>query len=237
LDLGLYKKIIDEGVQHKLRSIKLSRGGESLLHPQFAEMIRYARERGIVDIMFNTNATLLSNDKSLEIIEAKPDLIIFSVDAPDKIIYESQRIGANYEKVEENIRKFVELKNQIYPKILTRAHMVYTDESQFLIDCHIRRWQGLVDEITINKASRYSESLVNKKFKCRAPFRRLDIACDGSVYVCDPDRDPKGKLILGNVKEKSIYEIWHSEKIQKMRDAFLRISPEEIDPCKYCRGI
>lgn len=237
LDIDLYKKIIDEGSKRGLRSIKLSRGGESLLHPQFAEMIRYAREKGIIDIMFNTNSTLLSEDKSLEIINAKPDLVIFSVDAPDKAIYESQRVGANYEKTEANIRRFIELKNKIYPKILTRAHMVYTDESQHLIERHIERWQGLIDEITVNMAKNYSETLTGKKFKCRGPFRRLDIACDGSVYVCDPDYDPKGKLILGNVGEKSIFDMWHSTKMQKIRNAFLRNSPEEMDPCKYCRGI
>lgn len=236
MDFELYKKIIDEGSKHSLRSVKLVRGGESLLHPKFSDMIRYAREKGIIDIMFNTNGTLLTDEKSLEIINAKPDLIIFSVDAPDKKIYEEQRVGSNYEQVEKNIKRFIELKNKIYPKIRTRAHMVYTNETESLAPKHIVRWKDIIDEVTVNKAVEYSEAPKNMQFKCRTPFRRLDITWDGKVFVCDPDFDPKQKLLLGNANEQTIYDLWHSPKINHLRDIFRRNSPQEADPCKYCRG-
>jgi len=237
MNFNLYKKIIDESAKNKLKSIKLVRGGESLLHPQFAEMIKYAREKGIIDIIFNTNATLLTPEKSLEIIKAKPDFVIFSVDAPEKKIYEQQRVGANFEQVELNIKNFVELKSKIYPKIITRAHMVYTEETENLINKHITRWKGITDEVTANKANKYCEKPANKKFICRTPFRRLDITWDGSVYLCDPDFDPAGRLLLGNVNTETLYEIWHSEKLNRIREIFRQGSPHLIDPCKYCQGV
>jgi hypothetical protein len=54
--------------------------------------------------------------------------------------------------------------------------------------------------------------------------------------VCDPDYDPEGKLILGNVNNQPIHELWHSDKIKKIRDCFSKMSPEYLDPCKYCIG-
>lgn len=236
MNFELYKKIIDEGVKHGLRSVKLVRGGESLLHPRFVDMIKYARERGVVDIIFNTNATLLTPEKSLEIIKAKPDIVIFSVDAPDKQIYESQRVGASYEAVEDNIKTFIDLKNRYYPKITTSAHMVYTDETKHLVDKHIKRWENLTDRVTTNKANEYIEVPKNKEFRCRNPFRRLDITWDGSVYSCDPDFDPKGKLLLGNVKDSSIHALWHSTIMNKLRDNFKRNTRGGVNPCIYCRG-
>lgn len=235
-DFELYKKIIDEGAKYNLRSVKLARGGESLMHPRFAEMIAYAKEKGIVDVLFNTNAMLLDTEKALEIIKAKPDTVIFSVDAPNKEIYESQRVGSHYETVEKNVKNFVGLKNKFYPKIVTRAHMVYTKETEHLVPAHLARWKGITEEVSIIPALSYSETPKNLKFKCRTPFRRLDITWNGNVYVCDPDYDPKGKLLLGNVKKHTIYELWHSEKINKLREIFRKESPDLVDPCKYCRG-
>ncbi len=236
MDFELYKKIIDEGVKHKLRSIKLVRGGESLLHRRFADMIRYAREKGIVDIMLNTNCTLLTPEKSLEIIKAKPDLVIFSVDAPDKQIYEAQRRGANYEQVEQNIKNFIKLKNKIYPKMITRAYMTYTKETAHLTEKHIARWQGIADEVAINRACEHLQIPTNKNFRCRNPFRRMDITWNGDVYACDPDYDHKERLFLGSVKEKTLYEIWHSGLMNKLRDNFRKNTTGGIDPCIYCRG-
>lgn len=236
MDFSLYKKIIDEGTKNKLRSVKLVRGGESLLHPQFTEMIKYAREKGIVDIMFNTNCTLLSPEKSLEIIKAGPDLVIFSVDAPDKEIYEKQRVGSNYEKVEKNIKAFIELKNKLNSHITTRAYMVYTDETEHLIEKHIERWKNLADDVAVNKACSHSQIQTNKDFRCRNPFRRLDITWDGKAYACDPDFDPQGKLFLGDANTQTIAEIWHSPKIKMLRNSFRQNKTPRIDPCMYCRG-
>jgi len=236
MDFELYKKIIDEGSKNKLRSVKLVRGGESLLHPRFADMIKYAREHGVVDVIFNTNSMLLTPEMSLRIIEARPDFVIFSVDAPDKQIYESQRVGSNYETVENHIKTFVNLKNKLYPKIITRAHMVYTSETEYLVSKHLERWKKITDEISVIKALNYKEEACGLKFKCRTPFRRLDITWDGNVYICDPDYDPKGKLMVGNANNQSIYEIWHSDKINRIREIFYKESPELADPCKFCRG-
>ena len=44
MDLSLFKKVIDEGVENGLCSIKLSLRGEPMLHPQLYEMVRYAKE-------------------------------------------------------------------------------------------------------------------------------------------------------------------------------------------------
>lgn len=237
MDFDMYKKIIDEGVQKGLRSVKLIRGGEGLLHPRFADMIKYAREKGIVDIMFNTNAMLMTSEKAIEIINAKPDLVIFSVDSPEKESFERLRRGAIFEQVEENVKNFISLKNKIYPKMITRAHMVYTNETEHLIGRHIIRWQDIADEVTVTPPMNYCEKIHNKKFRCRTPFRRLEITWNGNVYACDADFDPHGKLFLGNIKEKSIYELWHSEKMKFLRDAFRKESPRDMDPCKYCPGM
>jgi len=58
LNLQLYKKIIDECCEYDLQ-LTPQFFGEPLLHPQFIEMIKYAKLKGIDQIQFTTNAMLL----------------------------------------------------------------------------------------------------------------------------------------------------------------------------------
>ena len=45
MEYGLYRKLIDEISHYPDRELVLFHRGESLLHPQFLDMVRYARDR------------------------------------------------------------------------------------------------------------------------------------------------------------------------------------------------
>ena len=78
MNLELYKKIIDEVGKWK-PIIKLFNLGEPLLHPEIVNMIKYAKKKGCY-VMINTNATLLNEKKSIDIINSGLDEISPSVD-------------------------------------------------------------------------------------------------------------------------------------------------------------
>ena len=91
---ALYKKIIDEGAVKGLAAIKLQVRGESFLHPDLMRCIKYAKEKGIMDVQITTNGTLLDEEKSRKIIESGLDMIIFSLDSNHRISYENS--GKNH---------------------------------------------------------------------------------------------------------------------------------------------
>ena len=69
------------------------------------------------------------------------------------------------------------------------------------------------------------------KKKCFYPFYQIMIDYDGAVLLCN--HDWYKKLILGNVNQKSILEIWNNEIYKKTRynlSNALRID----SPCKEC---
>lgn len=84
LDWELFKKIIDEGIKYHLPSIKLNYRREPLLHPDLSKMVKYAKEKGILEVQSNTNGLLLNDQKAEELIEAGLDRIIFSFDGATK---------------------------------------------------------------------------------------------------------------------------------------------------------
>ena len=60
MDFDLYKKIIDEISEMSVPSIKLNWRGEPLLHPNISKCIDYAKRKGILEVIINTNATMLT---------------------------------------------------------------------------------------------------------------------------------------------------------------------------------
>ena len=84
IDEQLCYKLIDQAAEMKIPSIKFNWRGEPLLHPKLPEFIKYAKMKGILETIINTNATHLNEKKSEELIEAGLDLIIYSFDGGSK---------------------------------------------------------------------------------------------------------------------------------------------------------
>ena len=116
MDEDLYKKIIDETSKLNIPSIKLNWRGEPLLNPKMPEMIKYAKSKGILEVLINTNAVSLNEKKSQEIVDSGLDVIIYSFDGGSKNTYEKLRPGRfkknSFEKVYDNIKKFSEIKKK-----------------------------------------------------------------------------------------------------------------------------
>ena len=76
-----------------IASLKLNWRGEPLLHPQLCEIIRHAKEQGIVDVIINTNATHLDDSYAEKLLNSGLDYIIFSFDGGTKETYEKNRVS------------------------------------------------------------------------------------------------------------------------------------------------
>ena len=104
MSFEVLKKIIDEGAGKGLYGVKFNIRGEPLLHPQIHEFVQYAKQQGLVDIYFNTNAMLLTEEMGRKLIDAGLDRLSVSFEGVTKDVYEKNRVGAVYETVLENIK-------------------------------------------------------------------------------------------------------------------------------------
>jgi len=86
--------------------------GEPLLNPDLVDMIKYCK--GIrMSSSVVTNATLLDENLSREMLKAGVGEIRISIDGATKNTYESIRIGAKFEKVTDNIQTLTELRKKL----------------------------------------------------------------------------------------------------------------------------
>ncbi len=152
----LYKKIVDECVKLEVPSIKLNWRGEPLLNPKIDEFIKYAKEKGILEVSINTNAVTLSEEKSKKLINSSLDIIIFSFDGGTKETYEKMRPGRfhnnNFDKVYENIKKFSEIKKKMNSKFpVTKIQMILTKDSRGETQDFFDLFSDILDDVTITQ--------------------------------------------------------------------------------------
>jgi len=86
--------------------LSLNGTGEALLHPQLFEMIEHAKRymREGAKISFNTNGLLLNQESIEKIFATGVDIIIVSIDAPEKELYERIRLNSDFDLVISNIK-------------------------------------------------------------------------------------------------------------------------------------
>ena len=80
-------------------------------------------------------------------------------------------------------------------------------------------WSGLVDQIAfvnfIPWVDTYNDEINNIKAPCSDLWRRMFIWLDGKVNPCDSDY--KSKLVVGNINDNNISELWKSDKYGEYR--------------------
>ena len=84
-------KLIDQASKLNVPSMKFNWRGEPLLNPLLPEIIDYAKKRGVLETIINTNATKLNLDMGKKIINSGLDLMIYSFDGGSKKSYEKMR--------------------------------------------------------------------------------------------------------------------------------------------------
>lgn len=93
----------------RLSTVTLQGLGEPLLAPDLLSMVEYAASRGL-RVGFNTNATLLSRDVAERLVDAPLAWLCVSLDGATAATYESIRDGASFDRVERNVRAFVDVR-------------------------------------------------------------------------------------------------------------------------------
>lgn len=242
MDIKLFKKLIDEGSKKGLCSIKLQYRGEPLLHPDVIEAVRYAKEKGIIEVMFNTNANLLTEKIAKGLIEAGLDKIICSVDGFEPGFYESVRIQGNFNTVVKNIKRLKELKTEMNKETpLIRVQMIRLKRIKNMeehIDKYVKFWEdtsdilGFEDEQDYDKNRNKDSYTECSTFRCNQLWQRMLVTWDGDFRLCCSDI--YGTIELGNANKKSIEDVWCGLVYNTVRKLHLDGRSHQFELCKRC---
>ncbi|MDR2350014.1 MAG: radical SAM protein [Deltaproteobacteria bacterium] len=240
MDFRLFERLVGEGAENGLRSVKLNFLGEPLLYPKLPEMIKFARDRGLW-VMLNTNAVLLTRGMSEKLLASGLTDAFFSFDSPYEREYERVRVGAEYGKTLENIRVFAELKNAMGLRhVQTRAGMILSEDPRGREKTKadfISLFRGLgVAEIGFGlptvPGKDYSPLNPKGFFRCPDLFRRVFVFHDGVAGPCCGDW--VRSLIVGDANRSTLKEIWRSGVYGELRESHLAGDYGKVPTCRAC---
>lgn len=241
LEFELFKKAIDEGSSNGLCAVNFDNFGEPLLNSDIFKMIEYAKQKGIFDVFFHTNATALNQRNGERLIESGLDKLIISFDSSYPEKYEKVRIGAKFNKVLRNIRNFTKLKRQFNViKPLTRINCIkFPDTTEREMEDVIKLFSLIVDSVSFidfvdpvkSKKGNFAENYTSG-FICPQIITRLTIWEDGKISPCCMDYDRT--LCLGNLKDTTLKQTWESVKLKRIREKHFKGRFFEILSCRRC---
>ena len=246
MDMDLFKRIIDEAEQNGCYALRFNGDSEPLiLQDRFIEMLDYVSSKRFLDVFFGTNGTLLKPGISIKIIETGLTRMNVSFDSPEKETYEKIRIGANFDKVLNNIRKFMDMRNAMNRRLpFVRVQMVVMEQNKHQMADFKRLMGSIVDAIgfisytppfdfTHVRSLGATKKQFNPDFVCDYLYQRLYIKANGDVAACFMEM-PDDANIIGNVKYDNLKSLWHGPFLTKLREFHETGRITEIDMCRRC---
>lgn len=246
MDLALYKKIIDEAALHLPVKLVLFFRGESLLHPQFAECLQYAKEKGIGPVQFASNGLALEDDVADRMLDAGIDFISFSLDTLNPDVYRAARKHGDLKASMRNVirlsEKCRERKRRGLPvprlQVSTIELEAYMDEQQAFISF----WKKYVDIVRVyyehDEKGRFRNPGVYAELPdtgtrrpCRKVFTDFLIYWNGDLALCNYDW--KGSPGM-NIRNMSVYDAWHSGRYEQIRAMHNSGSMDDGLICREC---
>ncbi|AOY75665.1 radical SAM/SPASM domain-containing protein [Clostridium formicaceticum] len=237
MDFSLYKKIIDE-IAGKVPALRLSLRGEATLHPNFIECIQYAKKKGIKEVSFLTNGSKLDYEFIEKIIRSEVDWITISIDGVGET-YETIRKPMKFNNILNSVISLKSIKEKLgvkrpVVKIQTIWPAIKDDPEKYY-----NTFKQYVDLIAFNPliefSSKTSDIAYEDFFYCPQLYQRLVIGADGYALMCACDEYGKSRGHIGNANEETVYEIWHSSKLNYIRETHKKANGfKELEVCSQC---
>ena len=236
MEQDLYEKIIAECARGGTRTLHLHNFGEPLMDKKLPERIALAKKSGISRVKIYCNGAFLKGKIAEGLIRSELDEIKVSIDGADAEEFNRIRIGLNHETTVQNARNFRKMRDEISttgkPTIIATCSQTSNEEQtrEMLRDvvdsvefAHLHNWAGARAWLLGGKRIRKP---------CDRLWRTFTILVNGDVALCCLDYS--GKVLLGNVRDSTIAEIWNNERYQQLRAQHRRSKQHRIEICKDC---
>lgn len=233
----LYASVIDQCAGNNCREVQLHNFGEPLLDKALPERIRYAKLKGIRKVKIFSNGSLFDEKRARALIEAGLNEVQISIDGACKEEYERIRYPLKFDRVIENVKRLVALRDEVGADIrVAVACCSTTDQTatmsslEDVVDSFsfgkIHNWGGEHDQVSSARQGKTRKP-------CSRLWRTFTILANGDVALCCLDYD--GHHILGRIDEDtSIREIWRGEAYTAVRRKHLEAQQAQIDLCRTC---
>jgi radical SAM protein with 4Fe4S-binding SPASM domain len=250
-----FEKILDSIRKNKefVKVVVLYHGGEPLLNPFFCDFVRKIKDvNASIFVKTVSNGMILTRPLCKNLIKCGIDAIEFSLDGVSPMESQMIRVKSNTEKIVINIKFLIGLikrlrinKPAIY--IATTQFIRKIPASDALPVISVPDWlrqefkKGVKFKPTygvkwphMGDCGKFDAKVLDSNLKesneCDHVLNTITIRHDGNVVPCCYDLT--SKLIMGNIYDNRLEEIWNNEKYQALRK-FIR-NKKYVSICANC---
>lgn len=258
MDLGLFERILGQIERYTVcAGISLFLSGEPLLNRNLDRMIEMVRERFGMGPLIATNATLLSREMSIKLLDAGVGLFMIDFCA-DREHFERMCPPAEWQKVHDNIRGLAELIRERGDHVVVKLKdLDWRGETAAERDESMARLKGLFGEAfpfeyisynLHNWAGEFAEKAEEnygykggrrgsklKFHPCSHLWLMMNIHYDGKVSICC--RDIMQEAVIGDFREEELPEIWNGDRMRRVRRLMASGNYRRIPICARCDRI
>lgn len=252
MSFSLFRKIVLDicKFSRPIKVLRLYKDGEPLSNPRFHEMVAFAKESGCSTVIdTTTNAILLTQRKSVEIIDAGIDRINISIYGvrPEQYLKFSGRV-VDFDRLVDNIhylynisrgRCVINIKingDEVPKEDVEKFYEIFGNICDEINDEHVMScWEGFKFEehgVKINPLVNVYGGKLTHVQVCPYIFYSFSINSDGSASTCFLDWDRK--LIIGDANTESVVDIWNGAKMRAHQAMMLRGERGNHPKCSNC---
>ena len=244
MPIDLYHRIIDEiAVENPRARVWEIFFGDPFLCKDIAERIRYAKEKGLTDVVLNSNGVLMTSDKSEAVIASGLDAMYIGVDAATAETYDKIRVGGDFTKAVANILAYRDLLLSVgRPEQQLFVQFVVSEFNEHEVDDFRRFWTENGINVKIRpkiswagliKAENLRNNCEVERKPCYWLMQTMNICADGRVTLCSVDLHCR--VPCGNVREQTMKELWQHGRLKELRRMHLERRFDELpEMCRNC---
>ncbi|MDR3165209.1 MAG: radical SAM protein [Synergistaceae bacterium] len=227
LVFNLLKQAYDLGT----REVGFYSTGEPFLAPELPEYIKKAKEIGYEYVYLTTNGALATPERIRGVIDAGLDSIKFSINAPERKMYEFIHGKDDFDTVVEHLRYLNYYREQSNKKFKIFVTGILTRYTEDMKDDYFIVFKGLADEIVFKNVYNQGgympevETLLKCKSdnetyrRCNLPFDAISVTYEG--YLSVENADYENMLTVADLNKVTLKDAWYGEKMKKIRQAFI----------------
>jgi radical SAM protein with 4Fe4S-binding SPASM domain len=253
MDPALFRKIIDEYAECGGGWLGLTPTvGDPLVDKHLLERIRYARSKPeIGEIFMYSNLISLDLHGVDELLHSGISSLSVSTSGMNPEMYERVYRSRQYKTMLANVKKFAHANNAagrpVYFSLDMRvdrpiseveafpehdAIVKLVDSQNVTIKFRYDDWSGRIKPNQLSGNMRLRRNWKPRLSACQLMFAGPIVYWDGKVGACSCRDLNASELIVGNVQNQHLGEIWFGQQIKQLRDEFTTDKVRDI--CKTC---
>lgn len=242
-DKDLYLKVIDELDEHGVEGVWLFHLGEPILHPVWKEIMSYVcSKKNLGMIWLSTNGFAFDEDCIDFVLNSGITFLNYSLHGTNTETFSYVSLPQCYENVRNHLEALLARKKELGKGPVIHIQMIDQAGTRHNINEFLETFHPTGEIVSINTLEYVN--LPNNQYglqrrrppmvKRCARISRGDcfVVSNGDVQPCDAAYN--SEILLGNVKENSLSEIWNSKIRQEILELNEREEMHKIDHCRKC---